>query len=171
MSLLLSLTLILASQVATPLDDARIKRLTERAEVVVVAEVAEVEPTSVQQPWSGLVSSWQFVQYNVREVIKGEVPDGKIRVRFMLSEHSLTADESRPRLSPQLFQKRNVHLLFLERDHRSPATDKKQMPWLSWLLYKSFDSDYGAVMDVPAVEAKIRELSSASKDAGAKKRP
>jgi hypothetical protein len=106
-------------------DDAKVQRLTERAEVVVVAEVAEVEPTSELQPWSGLISSRQYIQYDVREILKGEVPDGKIRVRFMLVRNNLTADESRPRLSPEPFQKWNVHILLLERD-RQPPGDRQE---------------------------------------------
>ena len=156
--LLLSLTLMLLPQAARPLDDAEVKRLVDRSEVVVVAKVEEVEPTSAGQPWSGLISSNQYVQYSVREVLKGELPDGKIRVSFILVRNGLTADESQPRLSFELFQKNNVHILFLKRD--SPSTDKKQLPWLSWLSYKSIDEDYGAIMATPDVGAKIRALAS-----------
>ncbi|HEX8148022.1 MAG TPA: hypothetical protein VF591_12650 [Pyrinomonadaceae bacterium] len=155
------------SQTAGRLDDKEIERLTGRSEVIVIAEVEKVEPTSVLQPWSGLVSSKQYVQYNVREVLKGEMSDGKIRVGFMLIEHSLTTDESQPRLSPELFREKNVHILFLNPDGRRPVTDKKasdnkQPSWLSWLSFESVDSDYGAVMSTPAVTEKIRALQAVS---------
>lgn len=170
-SLLLSLTLMLLPQVRRPLDGKEIGRLTERSEIIVAAEVAEVEPTDMQQPWTGLITSKQFVQYNIREVLKGEVSDAQIRVGFMLFQNSLTADKDQPRLSPELFRKGNVHILFLKRGRRSPAAEKKRLPWLNWLSYDSVDSDYGAVMAAPAVEAKVRAVGSAPKAVKAKERP
>ena len=70
----------------------------------------EVGPTSELQPRSGLVSSEEFVRYNVKEVFKGEAPDGQIRVAFMPFINSLTADVNRTQLSPAPFRKKNVHL-------------------------------------------------------------
>jgi hypothetical protein len=155
--------LVLLPQARRPLDDKEIGRLTDNSEVVVVAEVAELEPADAQQPWSGLISSKQFVQYDVREVLKGEVSDAKIRVGFMLLQNSLTADENQPRLSPELFRKGNVHVLFLKRDLRSRAADKQRTPWLKWLAYDSIDSDYGAVTSTPGLIEKIRALQPKSK--------
>ena len=161
-SLLLSLTLMLLPQARRPLDDKEIERLTERSEVVVIAEVAKLEPAMMPGQWSGLISSRQFVQYEVREVLKGEVSDAKIRVGFMLLQNSLTADENWPQLSPKLFRKGNVHVLFLKRDRKSRAADEQRTPWLKWLAYDSVDSDYGAVTSSPGLTEKLRAPQAAS---------
>lgn len=142
--LLFALTLTLIPQATTP-SDAELKRLTGRSDVVIVAEVKEVEPTSELQPWSGLVSSWQYVRYEVRKVLKGKMPEGEVRVGFILVPNSLTADKSRPGLSSELFKEDNVHIVFLELNRQPPVMGTP---------YTAVSQDYGAIMATPAAEAK-----------------
>lgn len=161
-SLLLFLTLMLPPQTGRPPDDKELKRLTGRSDVVIVAEVKKVEPTWEPQPWSGLSSSWQFVRYEVREVVKGELPEGEVRAGFILVPNSLTADKSRPGLSPELFKEHSVHIVFLERD---------RLPREMGAPYTGVGQDYGAIMATPAPQKKIRALISTSKVAKVTKRP
>lgn len=147
--LLLALLLTLPSHAPRPLGDKELKRLAGRADIVVVAEVKEVEPTSELQPWSGLISSWQFVRYKVREVLKGEMSEGEVRVGFILVPGSLTADKSRPGLSPELFKPQNVHILFLERDRQPPVLGAR---------YTGVSQDYGSITATPTVQKKIRSM-------------
>jgi hypothetical protein len=150
-SLLFALMLALLPQTAKPLDDKEIERLTGRSDVIIVAEVKEVEPTSDLQPWSGLISSWQYVRYDVKKVLKGELRQSEVRVGFILVPNSLTADKSRPGLSPELFKEHNIHIVFLKLDRKPPVIGTR---------YTGVSQDYGAIIVTPAVETKIRRLSS-----------
>jgi hypothetical protein len=154
-NLLLILTLLLTPQTARRPDDEELKRLSRRADVVVVAEVKKVEPTSELQPWSGLTSSWQFVRYEVKEVLKGEFPTGEVKVGFILVKNSLTADKSRPALSLELFKEHNVHIVFLDLDRLVPEMGTR---------YAGVSQDYGAILFTPEAAAAVRALSSESKD-------
>lgn len=153
--LLLSITMmllpLLLPQTARPLDDEELKRLTERSDVVAVAELKEVEPTSELQPWSGLTSSWQFVRYRVKKVLKGKMSEDEVRVGFMLVPNSLTADKAKPGLSPELFKAHNVHIIFLGLDRQPPILGTR---------YTGVSQDYGAITATPAAQKKIRALRS-----------
>ena len=159
--LLFALILTLTPQAAGPPDDDELKRQVSRSAVIIVAEVKEVEPTSELQPWSGLISSWQFVRYEVKQALKGEMPKGEVRVAFMLIPNSLTADKSRPGLSPELFKKQNVHILFLDGDRQPPVLGAR---------YTGVGQDYGAIMATPTALKKIRAMNSPSKADGVKKK-
>lgn len=149
--LLALLLLTLPSHTSRSLDDKELKKLTERSEVVIIAEVKVVEPTSELQPWSGLTSSWQFVRYEVKEVLKGEMPQGEVRVGFMLVPNSLTADKRKPGLSTDMFKAGNVHIVFLGLDRQPPVLGTR---------YTAVSQDYGVITATPAVQKKIRAVSS-----------
>jgi hypothetical protein len=146
---------MLTPQTGRPPDDKDLKKLVGRSDLVVVAEVKKVDPTSELQPWSGLTSSWQFVRYEVKEVLKGEFPTGEVKVGFILVKNSLTADKSRPALSPELFKEHNVHIVFLDLDRLIPEMGTR---------YAGVSQDYGAIMFTPEAADTVRALSAESKD-------
>lgn len=153
-SLLLPLLLALLPQTAKPCDDAELKQVAGRSDVVMTAEVVEVEPTSELQPWSGLISSKQYVRYRVRAVLKGELSESEVRVGFYLVKNSLTADKGRARLSPELFKEHSVHIVFLTRDPKPPADNGNPPPPAS---YTAADQDCGALIATPATEAVLQQ--------------
>jgi hypothetical protein len=138
-------------------DEAKIKQMVGDAAVVLIAEVKEEEPTFENQPWTGFAASKQYVRYEVKSVLKGELPDSEVRIGFYLIKNSLTADKSRPQLSPELFKKHNVHIIFLQLDLKPPASDGNPPPPPS---YTALDENYGAIIATPDTEAAIRALQS-----------
>src|SRR2546423_83526 len=106
--LLLCITLALLSQTTKSCDDAELKKIAVNSDVILVAEVKEVEPISELQPWTGLISSKQYVRYEVKYVLKGEMPESEVRVGFYLIKNSMTADKTRTQLSTELFKEHNV---------------------------------------------------------------
>jgi len=152
--LLLCITLALLSQTTKSCDDAELKKIAVNSDVILVAEVKEVEPISELQPWTGLISSKQYVRYEVKYVLKGEMPESEVRVGFYLIKNSMTADKTRTQLSTELFKEHNVHIVFLRRDQNPPSTGGNQPP----PSYTSVDQDYGAIIATPDAEAAIRAL-------------
>ncbi len=153
--LLFVLTLMLAPQSAPPATPD-FKKLEGRSDIIVIAEVKEVEPTSVLQPWSGgLVSSYQYVKYSVRSVLKGESPGDEVRVAFLLVRSSVMADKSRPQLSSELFKQGSLQILFLKHNRKlTPPDGEPQAP----PTYTGAQQDYGAIPATPEAEAAVRAL-------------
>jgi hypothetical protein len=90
-----------------------LQRLVERAEIVVVAEIAEVLPSP--NFWSGFVRSAQSVDYRVIEVLKGDVRHRELRIDFLLSQDSPFVDPFEPHLLPEVFKPGTRQLHFLKR--------------------------------------------------------
>jgi hypothetical protein len=151
-SLFLSLTFALP-QAASPCNEARLEKLTRRAAIVLIAQVKEVEPAGATSGWSGVLASMQQVRYEVREVIKGEVPKGEVLVAYYLVKNSLTADKDLPRLSPELFKEQNVHILFLEPDRKRATAG---VPRAAAAPYVAFDENCGAITFTPETAVEVR---------------
>ncbi len=92
-------------------DEAMLRRFARDAEIVVVAEIAEVKPSP--NSWSGFVTSAQGVDYRVIEVLKGNLKYPEIRVDFLLIQESPFVDPFAPHLLPEVFKPgtRQVHFL------------------------------------------------------------
>ena len=142
------LTLALSClQVAAPSYDRErlFKRLNE-APIVVRAVVIEedVDPPRGPRPWSGLVSVYQRARYGVKEVLKGEVVEYEIEVKHLLVQNSLTADESAPRLSHEIFRAGNEIILLLDTGDKSPCRERSGQPFCI-RPFRATDSDVGAI--------------------------
>ncbi|MGH9874728.1 MAG: hypothetical protein ACRD9S_19920 [Pyrinomonadaceae bacterium] len=124
-------------------DEAPLQKLTRDAEVIVVAQVVEVQPTGLPlEIWSGPVLSTQNVRFKVKGVLKGNINECDITVSFALAYKTNTADEKHARLSPQLFAEGKILLLFLKKN-----SEQKLSP--STVGYRSIDSNCGAVEESP----------------------
>jgi hypothetical protein len=77
-------------------------------------------------------------------------------VGYPIYYNSLTADKSGPQLSPELFKKNNIHIIFLKLD-KKPAPSSVTPPGSP--SYVTLDVNCGAIIATPAVEAKIRRLA------------
>lgn len=92
-------------------DERQLSALTQRAELVVVAKVVEVEPPLGL--WSGYHAIGQHVKYGIEEVIKGEIAEREVYVVHGIWKNTSTVDTEQARLSPRLFVKGNRFVLFL----------------------------------------------------------
>jgi hypothetical protein len=95
-------------------DDKALLGMMKEAEIVVVAEVAEVYPSPGF--WSGTFASVQHVKYRVVEVLKGEVKKKEIDAGHYVVSNGLTADKENARLSPKIFSPGNRLILILSRE-------------------------------------------------------
>jgi hypothetical protein len=157
MNICLLLILFLWSPAPAPCEDARMKKFAQKADFIVIAEVTEVPPPPLGelQPWSGIIASTQNVKYKVIKVLKGQVAGAQIEVMHYLQYKSYTADTV-PRLSPTLFKKGNVQIIFLM-VHNDPFQKGKDI----WPPYVSIDEDECSVLPAdPKVEGKIRRIAA-----------
>jgi hypothetical protein len=63
--------------------------------------------------WSGTGMTKQYITYQIKSSLKGNINSGAITVAHVLLRNSLTVDKEKPRLSPKLFQKGKPLLLFI----------------------------------------------------------
>src|SRR5713101_6918221 len=104
-------------------SEVQLQQLTRKAEVIVVAQVVEVEPTDLPvEIWSGPVLSTQKVRFKVKDVLKSNVAGSDITVSFALAYKTNTADEKHARLSSKLFADGKVLVLFLKKDSEQKAS-------------------------------------------------
>ena len=112
--LLLILFTLPFSVMAQNYDEQRIERLVRDAKVIVVAEAVDIgEAPGV---WAGVFLFAQRVKYEVKEVLKGDLAQGRICVCHYIVHYSVTADKTYPRLSSTIFAKGNRLVLFLAPD-------------------------------------------------------
>ena len=92
-------------------DQKALRKCARDAELVVVAEVSEVQRSP--NFWSGFVRSTQSVDYRVIEVLKGNLKYPELRVDFLLLQESPFVDPFEPHLLPEVFKPgtRQVHFL------------------------------------------------------------
>jgi hypothetical protein len=109
--LLAGIVLTLVASGGPDCDEPQLSALTQRAELVVVAKVIEVEPPLGL--WSGYHAIGQHVKYEVEEVIKGKLSKREIYVTHGVVKNAPTSDTEQARLSPTLFVKGNRFVLFL----------------------------------------------------------
>lgn len=153
----LSIMLAVLPQMKPQCNDAKLKQMVRDSDVVLIAEVKEVQAPSLMQAWSGLVVFKQYVRYEVKAVLKGEMSQSEVRVGYPIYYKSLTADKSRPQLSPELFKEKNLHIVFLKLDKDSSKAEAKQQASSS---YVALDINFGAIMDTSASEEQIRHITS-----------
>jgi hypothetical protein len=109
--LLAGMVLCLVASGGSECDERQLSALTQRAELVVVAKVVEVEPPLGL--WSGYHAIGQHVKYEVEEVIKGKLAEREVYVAHGIWKNTSTVDTEQARLSPKLFAKGNRFVLFL----------------------------------------------------------
>ena len=99
-------------------DEQAIKQTALHTPIIVVAEIIEVKPEV--GIWSGYTAFvQQQVRYQVKEILKGKLSPGEIEVGHFIIKNSPTVDSERARLSPRLFAKGKLFILFL-----TPVTKK-----------------------------------------------
>lgn len=108
---LMLLLALLPQSLAPVCDQETSKVLTQRAEMVVVAKVIQVEPPLGL--WSGYHAFGQHVKYEIEEVIKGKLAEREIYVAHGIWKNTSTVDTEQARLSPRVFVKGNRFVLFL----------------------------------------------------------
>lgn len=113
---LMAAMLILTSTAVNDCEMRVVEHLAQEAQIIAVAKVEEVEPTLGFG--SGYFVVVQRVNYEIEEVLKGDLPKGRINVAHLVVANSPTADEEtgQMQLSPKLFAKGNRLVLFLEPD-------------------------------------------------------
>lgn len=138
-------------------EGAGLQRLADKAEVVVVAEIEQVSPPPTVQTWSGLLAVWQSVKYRVRSVLKGKATEDVIWVNFYLIHGSRTVSKDVPQLSPELFKKTNVQVLFLEPSKQPAANEAGATPANT---YAAIDANCGAVPAETGLVDDVRRMVS-----------
>ena len=157
----LILTLTLSVPQASRCQEEQIQRLAEKSELIVVAEIIEVQsPPFLFDVWSGPVTVIQRVQYRVEKVLKGNLNEGEINVGHYLVRNSLTADTQRARLSPNLFKKGNELVLFLKEDNQ---TNSSGMALSGNQTYLSFDENCGAILKDANIIKMVEKIISVSR--------
>jgi hypothetical protein len=162
---ILSVAICIASLAhsSLPSDDEIVLKVAQKAEVVVVAEVIEVQLSP--GAWSGVFAWVQHVRYKVVEVLKGsadnegEVKSGEIDVGHYLVFNSLTADKEQARLSPKLFKPGNRLLLMLSQEEGHGC--RLRIPHWDIATFCSPNENYGAMLADPKLVDKVRRATAA----------
>ena len=126
--------LLLAAALYAPCSDVTIQDAARSSEIIVLAEVVEVGPPLGL--WSGGYVVAQRVDYEIKEVLKGDIQEKKIGVAHYVIAGSSTVDDKVARLSPVLFKRGNRLLLFLVRDVDPnyiifPESDRQRVQFLA----------------------------------------
>jgi hypothetical protein len=123
-------------------DQESLQRFARDAELVVVAEIAEVQPSP--NFWSGFILSTQSVDYRVIEVLKGQLKYPELRVEFLLFQQNPFVDPFKPHLLPEVFKPGNRQVHFLKRHGKGVYFEKAQGRFES---FSNFDHLWSAPSD------------------------
>jgi hypothetical protein len=134
-------------------DQKRLQRLAGDAEMVVVAEIAEVQPSL--NFWSGFVRSTQSVDYRIIEVLKGNFRYPELRIEFLLIRESPFVDPFEPHLLPEVFKPGNRQVHFLRRRGNGVYFETDQRTFES---FSNFDQLWSAPSD-PNTLKYLRQLN------------
>lgn len=93
-------------------DKRKWQKVTQGADIIVVAEVKEVKVAPGF--WSGHMSAIQNVRYRVVKVLKGKIAFDKLELEYYVAKNSPLVDANMPRLSPKIFKTGNQLVLFLK---------------------------------------------------------
>lgn len=126
--------------------DLRLKSLPCQADLIVLGEVVEVGPPPGF--WSGQFPAAQALRYKVTEVLKGELAVNKLDIQIFVVQNDPLSDREKPMLSPRIFSKGKVHVLFLKRPIRSEAETKS----------RASDGTFFSASDVYSVVPMTEEL-------------
>ena len=138
-------------------EGAGLQRLAEKAQVIVVAEIEEVGPPPQVSAWSGLLAVRQGVKYRVRSVLRGQTTEDVMWVSFYLIHGSRTVSRDVPELSPKLFEKTKVHMLFLQPAKQPAAIEAGAAPASS---YSAIDANCGAIPAETGLVEEVRRIIS-----------
>lgn len=124
---LLSVFLLISPLITPTLqgDAKQLKALAHDADLIVLAEVSDVgTPPNF---WSGQFPATQQVNYKVVEVIKGHLDATQLDLGLSVVQNSSLSDTERPSLSPHLFAKGKLHIIFLKTTPSGEANRKKSV--------------------------------------------
>ena len=83
-------------------EQERLQRITRQSDLIFIGTVIEVGPAPKE--WSGYMSSYQTVRYNVEQILKGEIAASEILVEHIVVHGSKTAEGGdNPKLSSAIF--------------------------------------------------------------------
>jgi hypothetical protein len=117
-------------------EETILKQNWNLSDYVLIGKVISIDPAP--RTWSGIVWVPQKVKYKLIKNLKGEIVEKKINVTHYVVKNTLTADKEFPQLSPSLFSKGNLIILFL-----SKTTENENEARIN---YKSEDSNCGALI-------------------------
>jgi len=138
-------------------EEIKLKSLSEKAEVIVVAKVERVgKPLKA---WSGYFLVVQRVRYKIEENIKGKISFKQINVAHYIMKNSMTADAEKPQLSETVFKKGNEIILFLKQDSGTGYISAENLKKKE-NAYIALDANCGAIV---ADTEKIKILKDVSK--------
>ncbi len=163
-SMLLMICFIMPVSVMAQNDyEQRVERIVRDAKIIVAAEVIDIgEAPGV---WSGYFLSVQRVKYEVKEVLKGDLTQGRICVGHYVVHNSLTADKTYPRLSSTIFVKGNRLVLFLTPDPHPgkgyfEKPSRKPMCGADETSFLVPEVNYGALLAEEKILKSIRQTIS-----------
>jgi hypothetical protein len=145
-------------------NNQRLEKTAEKSELIVLVEVECVGQDAGF--WSGQFPSFQYVQYKVSKVLKGEFTGETIGVNHYVVKGSKSADEKVPKLSSELFAKGNKLILFLEANTaknniNSPPDDDCSKGKIA--DYLVFDENFGAIRANKTILNIVQRLTSKNK--------
>jgi len=123
-------------------DHETLRRFARNAELVVVAEIAEVQPSL--NFWSGFVRSTQSVDYRVIEVLKGNLKYYELRLEFLLFQDSPFVDPFEPHLLSEVFKAGTRQVHFLKRGEKAVYFESERRRFES---FSNFDHLWSAPSD------------------------
>lgn len=133
-------------EVSEQCNHDRLAQVARGSQIVVTAELMGTEDTLGSspffRPWCGLAFTTEDAYYHVIEVFKGEVASPNIAVEHAICWDTVTVGGYSPALSPELFKKGNVLLLFLKTGSHQPDR-QRPLPFPS--VYEDTDENCGAV--------------------------
>lgn len=123
-------------------DHEMLQRFARDAELVVVAEIAEVQPSP--NAWNGWMRSTQSVDYRVIEVLKGQLKYPELRVDFLLLQENPFVDPFEPHLLPEVFKPGHRQVHFLKRRDKGVYFERERGKFES---FSSLDHLWSAPSD------------------------
>jgi hypothetical protein len=134
-----------------------LKRLVASSEIIALAEIIAIEDIR-DGLWSGTFETKQYVTYQVQSILKGELDNSTIKVAHFLYRNSLTVDHEKPQLSPKLFQKGKILLLFIKIGQRIMKGEKGNYFRENELV--SVDENCGAVVSDSKLLERVKKTIS-----------
>lgn len=138
-------------------------KIARNSRVIVTAELVNTEDDiaspALFRPWCGLTFTTEDAYYRVIQVLKGDVNSPNIAVEHTICWDTVTVGGYSPALSPDLFQKGNTLLLFLNPISSRPD---KRRPVEFQSVYMDMDENCGAVRADDEVAMSIAEAIRAS---------
>jgi hypothetical protein len=106
-----------------------LKRLAANSEIIVLAEIISDKYTG-DGIYSGFIGvTYQYITYQIKSTLKGNLNIDTIQVAFVLYRGSLLIDKVKPQVLPNLFQKGKTQLLFINVGQRFMKGEQGNYYW------------------------------------------